>query len=162
MILNHTSNRLSTARSFQYFFIILQQQPQTKNALTSFNLCCSLLHKNVPNRQLYKWSRMVTRKYSLNSKAAGNLNKNSFISVLENHVIVKIFFHTSLPLIAYLASQLPDTVNELNKNRWPVCICVVLVAMADTLQEMKERQSWLWCNWRGQRTSCGFRTVESI
>lgn len=54
-----------------------------KSKLTSFILCCSLLHKNVPNRQLYRWSRMVTRKYSLNSNAAGNLNKNSFISVLE-------------------------------------------------------------------------------
>lgn len=54
-----------------------------KSKLTSFILCCSLLHKNVPNRQLYRWSRMVTRKYSLNSNAAGNLNKNRFISVLE-------------------------------------------------------------------------------
>lgn len=60
---------------------------------------------------------MVTRKYSLNSKAAGNLNKNSFINVLKDHIILKIFFYISVSLIAYLASQLPNTVNELNKDR---------------------------------------------
>lgn len=46
--------------------------------LTSFILCCSQLHKNVPNRQLYRWSRMVTRKYSLNSNADGNFRKNKY------------------------------------------------------------------------------------
>ena len=43
--------------------------------LTSFTLCCSLLHRNVPNKQLYRWSRMVIRKYSLNSNAVGNFKE---------------------------------------------------------------------------------------
>lgn len=41
---------------------------------TSLCRCCSQLHRNVPNRQLNKWSMMVIRKCSLNSKAFGNCN----------------------------------------------------------------------------------------
>lgn len=65
-------------------------------------------------------------------------NKNSFI---RKTVLLQIFLHTSVLLIAYLASQLPDTVNELNKNRRAVCICVVLIAMTDTLKRNKERRN---------------------
>ena len=61
------SFRFSELHSIQVVF-----KPNIVCTLTSFTLCCSLLHMNVPNRQLYMWSRMVTRKYSLNSKAAGN------------------------------------------------------------------------------------------
>lgn len=37
--------------------------------------------------------------------------------------------------MAYLASQLPDTVNELDKNRRTFCIRVVFIAMTDTLED---------------------------
>ncbi len=46
----------------------------------------------------------------------------------------------SVPSIAYLPSQLPDTVNELNENRGAVCICVVLIAMTDALKEKTEEK----------------------
>lgn len=51
---------------------------------TSFPLCCSLLQRNVPNKQLYRWSKMVTRKYSLNSNAVGNCKSNSTNSKLQD------------------------------------------------------------------------------
>lgn len=42
-------------------------------------------------------------------------------------------------------SQLPDTVNELNENRWPVCIGVIFISMTDTLKEnYKETQTLNW------------------
>lgn len=44
--------------------------------------------------------------------------------------------HLSLLFIAHLPSQLPDTVNELNKNRGAVGICVVLIAVSNTLKDM--------------------------
>ena len=40
--------------------------------LTSLAACIWQLKRKVPNRQLYRWSRMVIRKCSLNSKALGN------------------------------------------------------------------------------------------
>lgn len=69
--------------------------------LTSFILCCSQLHKNVPNRQLYRWSRMVTRKYSLNSNAEGNFvkskHKGSF-RILKCDEICTWWFWCFLPV----------------------------------------------------------------
>lgn len=47
------------------------------SCVTSLPLCCSLLQRNVPNKQLYRWSKMVMRKYSLNSNAVGNCKSNS-------------------------------------------------------------------------------------
>lgn len=46
-------------------------------------------------------------------------------------------FQTTLPelVIAYLPSQLPDTVDELDENRGAVCVRVVLIAVADALWE---------------------------
>lgn len=48
------------------------QSESQSSYFTSFPLCCSLLQRKVPNKQLYKWSRIVMRKYSLNSNAVGN------------------------------------------------------------------------------------------
>lgn len=83
---------------------------------------------------------MVTRKYSLNSKAAGNLDKKNkqFIYNLSDFFLPFILPVLTLVLAAYLPGQLPDTVNELNKNRWSVCICVVFITMADALAEREE------------------------
>lgn len=44
--------------------------------------------------------------------------------------------HLSVLFIAHLPSQLPDTVNELNKNRGAVGICVVLITVSNTLEDM--------------------------
>lgn len=43
--------------------------------------------------------------------------------------------YRSAALTAHLPSQLPDTVNELNKNRRAVGVGVVFVAMTNTLKE---------------------------
>lgn len=64
-----------------------------QKSLTSFNLCCSQLHRNVPKRQENKCSRMVIRKYSLNSKAEGNFNKtNQKTNKLLNDYTILVFF----------------------------------------------------------------------
>lgn len=52
---------------------------------TSFPLWSSLLQRNVPNKQLYRWSKMVMRKYSLNSNAVGNCKLNTTNTKLLGH-----------------------------------------------------------------------------
>lgn len=57
--------------------IFWQHQELLKNTnqyikLPSWIRSLSLLQRNVPNRQVYKWSKIVIKKYSLNSKALGN------------------------------------------------------------------------------------------
>lgn len=49
---------------------------------TSFTRCISLLNKNVPNRQLYKWSSTVIRNIVLNSNAVGNCETYKILSFL--------------------------------------------------------------------------------
>ena len=53
--------------------------------LTSLAACIWQLKRKVPNRQLYRWSRMVIRKCSLNSKALGNCGeKEKFYNIGVN------------------------------------------------------------------------------
>lgn len=109
--------------------------------LTSFILCCSLLQRKVPNRQLYRWSRMVTRKYSLNSNAEGNFIKNKYNSFFRILKYVTLKKPAHVLSVSHLSSQLPNAVNKLDKNRRAVSICVVLITMSDTLGEMSDMRT---------------------
>lgn len=64
--------------------IYRQRRDGQGSCVTSLPLCCSLLQRNVPNKQLYRWSKMVMRKYSLNSNAVGNCESNS-----KTHEIIR-------------------------------------------------------------------------
>lgn len=80
--------------------------------LTSFSLCCSLLQRKVPNRQLYRWSRMVTKKYSLNSNAEGNFIKTNTAASLESlNVLVWRNLHTSSLFLTCLVSCQTQSTN---------------------------------------------------
>ena len=52
--------------------------------LTSLAACIWQLKRKVPNRQLYRWSRMVIRKCSLNSKALGNCGEKEKKKIEKN------------------------------------------------------------------------------
>lgn len=45
-----------------------------------------------------------------------------------------------MELISHLASQLPDTVDELNENRGTVGVCVVFIAVTDALKKKTGQQ----------------------
>lgn len=98
-------------------------------------LSCSLLQRNVPNRQLYRWSNTVMRNSSLNSKAAGNCSQKTTEKdpwLLHAHVHV-----WSRTLETDLSSHLPNAVDELDEERRALRVGVVLIAITHPLQHGK-------------------------
>lgn len=79
---------------------------------------------------------MVTSKYSLNSNAEGNFIKNKYNSFFRIPKYVTMKKPACVLSVSYLSSQLPNTVNKLDKNRRAVSICVVLITMSDTLRDI--------------------------
>lgn len=114
-----------------------------RDTLTSFILCCSLLQRKVPNRQLYRCSRTVTKKYSLNSNAEGNFIKKTKTTASLLLLGCCCFFKKPVHVapVSYLSSQLPNAVDKLDKNRRAVSICVILITVSNTLREISNKRT---------------------
>lgn len=84
---------------------------------TSVALACSQLNRKVPNKQLYRWSKIVINMCSLNSKALGNYEKKNDI----------LHFHSRQPWASMYSMVILSLISKL-MMLWPMVHCCLSIS----------------------------------